>query len=112
MRKKLGGLALIFLVCVGVLGTILCLVSGLTGGLILRAEHSVTDGTVVMAQPQSHGSVTVRYFVNGETYDKTWAPYNWNVGKRVKIYYSPADPRTALFIEPTEFVSQQLPSIV
>jgi hypothetical protein len=112
MRGKPGVLLLLWCLCAAVVGTVLSLVSGVNRALLLRAESSVTIGTVVSAQPHNHASVTVRYLVNDKEYERTSSPYNWPVGTNVTVYYSPKTPQNSLLVEPAEFISQQLPSLV
>jgi hypothetical protein len=80
--------------------------------LKLRKHHNITPGLVIKTIPYSHGKVVVRYMVNGSEYVREFAPYPFETGDELEVFYWPDDPSISEISDPTDRLVVQIPFAV
>jgi Protein of unknown function (DUF3592) len=68
----------------------------------LAANYAITPGVVLETELKNHGIVTVRYEVNGTTYERTFPPSAVLVGATIAVYYDPRNPDLASLQAPAD----------
>jgi hypothetical protein len=63
---------------------------------------------VTAVHPREHCSVTVRYIVQGRNYEQSFAPYGWNMGANVTVYYQANHPDNAELADPREILENNI----
>jgi len=92
------------------IGLVIALIIGVPRLLLLSRDHAETGGVVLRALPDSHGTVVVRYTVNGTFYERSFGPYPWTRGERVRVIYYPPNPSVAELTEPSRILAEDAPA--
>ncbi len=75
----------------------------LPSAIKLARENQIVTGQIVGVYPQSHGTVTYTYTVNGRRFDASGGPENLAVlhpGSPVRVYYVPSEPGLSILRDP------------
>jgi hypothetical protein len=89
-------------------GSLVCLLSRVPQLALLANRGQTTGGVVTAVHPREHCSVTVRYIVQGRNYEQSFAPYGWNMGANVTVYYQANHPANAELADPREILENNL----
>ena len=89
-------------------GLIACLGFRVPQLALLTSRALTTSGTVTAIDPSNHGSVTVRYSVQGRNYEQSFAPHNSQPGASVTVYYQSNNPDNAELSDPRKVLENNL----
>jgi hypothetical protein len=103
MRVRLA----LFLASFATFGCLLAFAFQLPDLIVLAKRAKRTEGVVVAARPQEHGSVTVQIVIAGSTYRRDMGPYSFATGQNVEAFYDPSEPGRFTVSDPLSLLKGQ-----